>query len=51
MAQNSSDRGIIDIASNHSVDETVERLKSILQAKGVTLLRWSTTAAKRKKLE
>ena len=37
MAQNSSDRGIIDVASNHSVDETVERLKSILQAKGVTL--------------
>src|SRR5215813_8920796 len=30
-------RGIIDIASNHSVDETVEKLKGILQAKGVTL--------------
>jgi uncharacterized protein (DUF302 family) len=29
--------GIVDIPSNHSVDETVERLKSILQAKGVTL--------------
>lgn len=29
--------GIIDILSNHSVDETVERLKGILQAKGVTL--------------
>src|ERR1700719_4359953 len=29
--------GIIDIASNHSVDETVEKLKGILQAKGITL--------------
>jgi uncharacterized protein (DUF302 family)/uncharacterized membrane protein YidH (DUF202 family) len=29
--------GIIDIPSNHSVDQTVERLKGILQAKGVTL--------------
>jgi len=32
-----SNNGITDIPSNHSVDETVERLKSILQAKGVTL--------------
>ena len=31
------DTGIIDTPSNHSVDETVERLKGILQAKGVTL--------------
>src|ERR1700729_3206397 len=30
-------KGIIDKRSNHSVDETVERLKNILQAKGVTL--------------
>ena len=30
-------KGIIDIASNHSVDETVEKLKGILQAKGVML--------------
>lgn len=30
-------KGIVTIASNHSVDETVDRLKSILQAKGVTL--------------
>jgi len=29
--------GLIDIPSNHSVDETVEKLKAILQAKGVTL--------------
>jgi uncharacterized protein (DUF302 family) len=29
--------GIIDTPSNHSVDQTVERLKGILQAKGVTL--------------
>ena len=32
-----SDRGIIDTPSNHSVDETVEKLKGILQAKGITL--------------
>jgi uncharacterized protein (DUF302 family)/uncharacterized membrane protein YidH (DUF202 family) len=31
------DNGIINTPSNHSVDETVERLKQILQAKGVTL--------------
>jgi len=29
--------GIISKPANHSVDETVEKLKSILQAKGVTL--------------
>jgi uncharacterized protein (DUF302 family) len=33
----SRDNGIIDIPSNHSVDETVEKLKGILQANGVTL--------------
>jgi len=32
-----SDNGIISKASNHSVDETVEKLKAILQAKGVQL--------------
>src|SRR5277367_2704661 len=32
-----ADNGIISQASNHSVDETVEKLKGILQAKGVTL--------------
>ena len=31
------DNGIIDTPSNHSVDQTVEKLKAILQAKGVTL--------------
>ncbi len=31
------DSGIIDTPSNHSVDETVEKLKGILQAKEVTL--------------
>ena len=31
------DKGIIDILSNHPVDQTVERLKGILQAKGVAL--------------
>ncbi|MBV8050780.1 MAG: DUF302 domain-containing protein [Acidobacteriaceae bacterium] len=28
---------IVDIPSNHSVDETVERIKNILQIKGITL--------------
>src|ERR1039458_1919010 len=30
-------KGIIDTPSNHSVNQTVERLKGVLQAKGVTL--------------
>jgi uncharacterized protein (DUF302 family) len=30
-------KGIVNKPSNHSVDETVEKLKNILQAKGVTL--------------
>jgi uncharacterized protein (DUF302 family) len=29
--------GLIKIPSNHSVDETVEKLKGILQSKGITL--------------
>ena len=29
--------GIIDIRSHHSVDETVERLKGLLASKGITL--------------
>ncbi len=32
-----ADSGLISIPSNHSVDQTVEKLKSILQAKGVAL--------------
>jgi uncharacterized protein (DUF302 family)/uncharacterized membrane protein YidH (DUF202 family) len=32
-----ADKGIINKPSNHSVDQTVEKLKTILQAKGVTL--------------
>jgi uncharacterized protein (DUF302 family) len=32
-----TDDGIMSKPSNHSVDETVEKLKAILQAKGVTL--------------
>jgi putative membrane protein len=31
-------KGIIDKRSNHSVDQTVEKIKSLLQAKGVNLL-------------
>jgi uncharacterized protein (DUF302 family) len=30
-------KGIIDKASNHSVDRTVEKLKNILQSKGITV--------------
>jgi uncharacterized protein (DUF302 family) len=33
----SSGKGIIDIPSNHSVDQTVGRLKGILEEMGVTL--------------
>ena len=29
--------GIVDVPSNHSVDETVDRVKSLLLSKGVTL--------------
>jgi uncharacterized protein (DUF302 family)/uncharacterized membrane protein YidH (DUF202 family) len=36
MAPNNN-TGIVDVPSNHSVDQTVERLKGILNAKGVTL--------------
>lgn len=32
-----ADKGIVTIPSNHSVDETVDRLKNILQSKRVTL--------------
>jgi len=32
-----SGKGVIDISANHSVDETVEKLKAILEAKGVAL--------------
>jgi len=32
-----ADNGIVQTPSNHSVDETVNRLKGILQAKGLTL--------------
>jgi len=31
------ENGIVDVPSNHSVDETVERIKGILQSKGITL--------------
>lgn len=30
-------KGIVDVPSNHSVNQTVERLKGILEAKGVTM--------------
>jgi uncharacterized protein (DUF302 family)/uncharacterized membrane protein YidH (DUF202 family) len=37
QAQPAADNGIAKIPSRHTVDETVERLKLILQTKGVTL--------------
>jgi uncharacterized protein (DUF302 family) len=36
-AMPAASRGIIDKPSNHSVDETVQKLKAMLQAKGITL--------------
>ena len=36
-ASTAPNKGIVDKPSNHSVDQTVEKLKNILQAKGVTL--------------
>ena len=33
----SGGKGIVDVPSNHSVDQTVDRLRGILEAKGVTL--------------
>jgi uncharacterized protein (DUF302 family) len=37
MISNMSGQGIVDVESHHSVDETVERIRGILAAKGVTL--------------
>jgi len=37
QAAQASGKGIIDRPSNHSVDQTVDRLKTILQFKGVNL--------------
>jgi uncharacterized protein (DUF302 family)/uncharacterized membrane protein YidH (DUF202 family) len=37
MAQPASNTGIVNLPSNHSVDETVEKLKGILEDKGVKL--------------
>jgi len=37
QAAQASGKGIIDRPSNHSVVQTVDRLKTILQSKGVTL--------------
>ena len=33
----SKDDGLVDVSSKHSFDETVDKLKAILKAKGVTL--------------
>jgi len=39
--------GIVDIPSNHSVDQTVEKLRAILEAKGVSLFALVRNAALR----
>ena len=33
----SKSMGLVDLQSNHSVDETVEKVRAILQSKGITL--------------
>ena len=48
MAVNKSE-GIVDTPSHHSVDQTVEKLKGILAGRESPCLRWSTTAAKRRR--
>ena len=42
--------GIVDVPSNHSVDQTVERLKGILQAKGITLFALSDHSGEAEKV-
>ena len=37
FASHLAGEGVINIASNHSVEQTVEKLKGVLQAKGVNL--------------
>ncbi len=37
MILDMSDSGIVDIPSDHPVDETVEKIRGILAAKGITL--------------
>ena len=42
----SPNNGITDTPSNHSVEQTVEKLKNILQSKGVTLFALKNMSAK-----
>jgi len=42
-------RGIVDVPSNRSVNETVERLKGILAEKSVALFALVATVAKRRR--
>jgi len=51
QAAQASNKGIIDRPSNHSVDETVEKLKNILQSKGVTLFALVDHSGEAKKVE
>jgi putative membrane protein len=44
-------QGIVNRPSNHSVDQTVEKLKDFLQAKGVTLFALVDHSGRRKKTE
>lgn len=43
--------GIVDIPSNHSVDQTVEKLRAILEAKGVSLFALVDYSGEAKKWE
>ena len=47
----SRDDGLIDLPSNHSVDEIVEKLKGILPANGVTLFALVDHSGEAAKLE
>ena len=46
-----ADNGIVQKPSNHSVDETVKRLKGILQAKGITLFAMVDHSGEAEKVE
>jgi hypothetical protein len=47
LMASSSDDGIVNTHSNHSVDRTVEHLKDILRAKGIALFALITKASER----
>ena len=44
------EEGIVKIPNDHSVNETVDKLKTILKSKGWRCSRWSITAAELEKM-